>query len=90
MPHLRFLKLVVGGLAAGMVAGMAVIALILWIRLGTPPLPDLPATVELPAGSTAQAVTFGRDRIVVLTDEDEVLVYGPDGALQGRVSLDQP
>ncbi|SDE16515.1 hypothetical protein SAMN05421538_104205 [Paracoccus isoporae] len=90
MPHLRFLKLVVGGLAAGMVAGLAVIALILWVRLGTPPLPELPEAVTLPAGHGAVAITFAGERIIVLTDRDELLVYDLSGVLQGRVSLDQP
>ena len=90
VPHLLFLKLVVGGLAVAMVLGLGVIATILWLRLNAPMLPDLPESVTLPAGSTAEAVTFARDQLIVVTSRGEVLVYGADGALQQTVVLDQP
>ncbi|MBA4490168.1 hypothetical protein H1S04_05220 [Paracoccus sp. S1E-3] len=79
----------VGGLAVAMVLGLGAIVAILWLRLNAPMLPDLPESVRLPEGSTAEAVTFVRDRLIVVTDQGEVLIYGPDGALQQTVALDQ-
>ena len=73
-----------------MVLGLAAIVTILWLRLGAPPLPDLPAAVTLPEGATVQAVTFAGERLIVVTDGGEVLVYDADGALTGRIELDQP
>lgn len=90
VPHLLFLKLMVGGLAVAMVLGLGVIAVTLWLRLNAPVLPELPASVTLPEGSTAQAVTFAPDRLIVVTDRGEVLVYGTDGALRQQIRLDQP
>ena len=90
VPHLRFLKLMVGGLAVAMVLGLGAIVTILWLRLSAPALPDLPESVSLPEGSTAEAVTFARDRLIVVTNRGEVLVFGSDGVLQQQVVLDQP
>ncbi len=88
VPHLLFLKLMVGGLAVAMVIGLAVIALILWLRLNAPPLPRLPDSVSLPAGSQARAITFAPGRLIVVTDRDEVLVFDGDGALMQQIALE--
>ena len=90
VPHLRFLKLLVGGLAAAMVLGLAAIVAILWLRLNAPPLPALPEAVTLPEGAQPAAVTFAGTRLIVVTDTGEVLVYDADGALSQRIVLDQP
>lgn len=75
VPHLRFLRLLVAGLAVVMGAGIIAIAAILWLRLSAPVLPDLPATITLPQGAIAQAVTFAPDYIVVVTQAGAVLFY---------------
>ena len=85
MPDLRWLKALVIGLAAVMAFGMIAIATILWMRLSQPMLPDLPATVVLPDGARAEAVTFARNHIVVVTDAGEVLLYDRSGRLKDRV-----
>lgn len=90
VPHLRFLRLLVAGMAVAMVLGLAAIVAILWIRLSAPPLPELPAAIALPEGASAEAVTFSARHLIVVTDTGEVLVYGRDGSLQQRVALDQP
>lgn len=90
IPHLRFLKLLVAGLAVAMVIGLAAIIVILWTRLGAAPLPELPDSVSLPNGATAAAVTFAGDRLIVVTDGDEVLVYDSAGKLSQRIELSQP
>lgn len=90
VPHLLFLKLMVGGLAVAMVLGLGTIVVILWLRLNAATLPTLPAAVTLPEGAAATAVTFAGERLIVVTDRDEVLVYAADGALTQRIALDQP
>ena len=69
----------------GMGLGMIAIVALLWLRLGQPTLPDLPEGMALPDGAQAQAVTFARDWIVVVTDAGEVLLYDRSGALRDRV-----
>lgn len=85
MPELRFLKALVTGLALVMGLGMIAIVALLWLRLGQPALPDLPAGIVLPEGARAQAVTFARDWIVVVTGEGEILLYDRTGSLRDRV-----
>ena len=83
---MRFLKRLVTGLAVVMGAGMIALVVLLWVRLGAAPvLPDLPASIDLPHGATAEAVTFARDWIVVVTGTGEILLYDAQGALRDRV-----
>ncbi|WP_126154968.1 DUF6476 family protein [Paracoccus haematequi] len=85
VPELRLLRWLVTGLALVMGLGMIALVALLWMRLGQPVLPDLPDAIALPAGSRANAVTFARDWIVVVTDAGEVLLYDRSGALRDRV-----
>lgn len=87
-PDLRLLKALVTTLLVVMILGLLAIVWLLVTRLGTPaPLPDLPASVILPDGARAQAVTFAADWLVVVTDAGEVLVYPRrGGALVSRVT----
>jgi hypothetical protein len=85
VPELRWLKALVTGLAVVMGLGIIAIVVLLWMRLSQPMLPDLPATISLPDGAKAEAVTFARDFIVVVTEAGEVLLYDRAGALKDRV-----
>lgn len=86
-PEVVFLKRLVTALAFVMGFGMIAIVALLWIRLGSGAvLPDLPDTITLPDGATAQAVTFARDFVVVVTDAGEVLLFDRQGALRDRVT----
>ena len=85
LPELRLLKTLVTGLALVMGLGMIAIVALLWMRLGQPVLPELPENIALPDGAQAEAVTFARDWIVVVTDAGEVLLYDHAGALRDRV-----
>jgi len=77
---LRFLKLLVTTLAAVMIVGLLAIIGLLVTRLGAPaPLPALPASVILPQGAQAAAVTFARTWLVVVTEDGTVLLYAPSG-----------
>lgn len=85
VPELRLLRALVTGLAVVMGLGMIAIVGLLWLRLSAPVLPVLPETIALPDNTSAQAVTFARDWIVVVTDAGEVLLYDRAGALRNRV-----
>ena len=85
MPELRLLRWLVTGLALVMGLGMIAIVALLWLRLGQPTLPDLPDAIALPDGAQAQAVTFARDWIVVVTDAGEVMLFDRSGALRDRL-----
>ena len=52
------------------------------------PLPELPAAIRLPDGAKAEAVTFARKALIVLTDRGDVLVYAPDGQLLRQIRLE--
>lgn len=85
VPELRWLKALVTGLAVVMGLGIIAIVVLLWMRLSQPMLPDLPATISLPDGAKAEAVTFARDFIVVVTEAGEVLLYDRAGALKDQL-----
>ncbi|MDO5606373.1 MAG: DUF6476 family protein [Paracoccus sp. (in: a-proteobacteria)] len=90
VPHLRFLRLLVGGLAVAMVLGLAAIVAILWLRLSEPALPPppaLPAAVVLPEGAEVEAVTFAGARLIIVTRAGEVLVYSHAGELIQTIGL---
>ncbi|OCX62810.1 hypothetical protein BFP70_13470 [Thioclava sp. SK-1] len=88
LPELRFLKWLVTGLAATMMLGVLAIVAILVIRFsGKTDAGALPSSIILPSGAQALAVTFAGDRIIVLTQDDQVLVYHADGRLVGTTAL---
>lgn len=82
----RYLRALVTGLAVVMGLGILAIVAILWLRLGAAPLPALPDTITLPQGATAEAVTFARNWIVVVTQDGEVLLYDQAGTLRDQLS----
>lgn len=87
-PELRFLKRLVTALALVMIFGLLAIVALLVIRLGQPApvLPDLPAAIQLPAGETAEALTFAPGYTVVVTQTGRVLIYAADGRLHQDVT----
>jgi len=93
-PELRFLKLLVASLAGVMIAGILAIVALLALRLPGAPVPlALPEGLALPPGARAEAVSFGRDWVVVLAetagDGAEALVYDrATGALLRRIRLE--
>ena len=70
-----------------MMAGILVIAGLLWTKLSSPPLPQLPVSITLPDGAEASAVTFSNDRTIVVTTVGQVLVFRPDGSLVQTVEI---
>jgi hypothetical protein len=66
--RLRQLRWLVNTLTATLIVGVIAIVTLLVIRLGpAPPAPRLPAAVRLPAGESAQAVTFGKGWVALVT-----------------------
>jgi len=89
-PELRFLKMLVTALAGTMIIGVITIIGLLVTRLpgARPPLAALPAHLDLPAGTEAEAVTFGQGWIAVVTTAGEILILDPDtGAVRQRVAI---
>jgi hypothetical protein len=66
--RLRQLRRLVTALTATLIAGVITVVALLVIRLAplTRP-PELPASLPLPRGESARAVTFGSDWIAVVT-----------------------
>ena len=92
-PELRFLKLLVTALAGTMIAGLITIIVLLVIRFPsvTAVRPTLPEHIALPEGLAAEAVTFGRGWIAVVTDTGELLVLdAATGALRQRFAIGTP
>ncbi|TGN60957.1 hypothetical protein E4L95_10350 [Paracoccus liaowanqingii] len=87
VPELRFLKTLVTGLTLVMGVGMVAVVALLWMRLNQPVLPDLPGSIVLPEGARPAAITFATDRIVVVTQTDQVLVYDRAGEPLGQLQL---
>lgn len=96
-PEFRFLKRLVTLLAGTMILGLITLIALLVIRLPgirapepAPALPavTLPATVTLPAGTRAEAVTFGPGWIAVVTDRQEILILdAASGAVRQRIAI---
>lgn len=86
--QLRFLRRLVTGLTAVMVCGLLVIVALLVIRLSNSG-PQLPENIALPAGVTAQAVTFGEGWIAVVTTDQRILILNSlSGAVRQEITIE--
>jgi hypothetical protein len=102
---IRFLRWLTGLLAATMILGLITIVTLLVTRWPVPaggqpapalPAPALPATLRLPEGVTAEAVTIGPGWALVVTGggtgdrpgDEEVVVFDPaTGQVINRMPL---
>ncbi|QDC10458.1 hypothetical protein FHY55_14935 [Oceanicola sp. D3] len=84
---LKWLKRLVTGLTLTMIAGIAVIAALLIIRLSGPQSPSLPESITLPEGTTAQAFTATAEWYAVVTTDDRILIFRRDGSLRQEIAL---
>jgi hypothetical protein len=94
-PSLRFLKGLVITLMITMIVGVITVVWLLVTRMpdgspSAPMLPTLPAELTLPEGLTAEAVTFGKGWTAVVTTDQQILIFGPDGALGQRLQITMP
>ncbi|KPQ07635.1 MAG: Protein of unknown function (DUF2628) [Rhodobacteraceae bacterium HLUCCA12] len=88
-PELRFLKRLVTTLAAVMIVGIAIIVALLFIRLSAPPATlDLPETIALPEGASAEAVTMTADAVIVVTGSEILFFDRATGRETRRYPLD--
>jgi hypothetical protein len=88
-PSLRFLKGLVITLMLVMIGGVIAIVALLVTRLpSVQSTPALPATISLPAGEVADAVTVAKGMVIVVTEAGRVLVFAPDGTLRQEIALD--
>ncbi|WP_142079708.1 DUF6476 family protein [Roseinatronobacter monicus] len=88
-PDVRLIKWLVLVLTSVMILGVIVIIGLLVTRLGMAPAPlALPDSISLPADSTAQAITLAPDWVLVLTQQNEVLLFDrATGALRHQIAL---
>ena len=91
-PSLRFLKGLVITLMITMIVGVITVVGLLVTRMpdGSSPPPVLPATLTLPDGLTAEAVTLGKGWIAVVTSDQQILIFGPDGTVLQRLQITVP
>ena len=90
-PDLRFLKTLVTVLTGTMIVGLITIVGLLVIRIPnlTPARPILPDGIVLPAGTVAEAVTFGRGWYAVVTEAQEILIFDAETKeLRQRVAIE--
>lgn len=95
MAHLRFLRRLVTVLTAVMIGGLLVLIVLFVIRFpvmrentATGGL-ELPSSITLPSGAKAQAITFGRDWIGVVTQDERFLIYDrSSGALRQEIAIE--
>jgi Flp pilus assembly protein protease CpaA len=89
-PSLRFLKWLVILLTLTMIIGVITVVTLLVTRMPqafSAPAPGLPEGFTLPAGTEAEAVTFGTGWIAVVTTDDRILIFGRDGQLRQEVAI---
>jgi len=86
-PHLRTLRKLVNAMTVVFILGFITIVIVIvmqFTRTNTAATgPALPPDIALPGSETAQAVTFGKGWIAVVTIDQEgterIHVYTPDG-----------
>ena len=82
VPHLTFLKRLVTVLTLTMIAGIAVLVTLVFIRFqDAKPNATFPSQISLPDGTTPIAYTRTRDWYAIITEEDNILIYDNTGAL---------
>ena len=91
-PGLRFLKWLVIVLTLTMIGGVITIVAVIVTRMpqGRTAGPVLPATLTLPQGTTAAAVTAGTGWYAVVTTDDRILIFGQNGDLQQEIRVVLP
>lgn len=89
--NLAFLRRLVTVLTATMILGVLTIVVLLVIRLQTPPRTiPIPAQIALPEGTRVIAITQTADRLLVVTEEDNLLVFDASGTmLERRIPLSE-
>ncbi|WP_417524478.1 DUF6476 family protein [Marinovum sp.] len=88
--NLRFLRLLVTVLTGVMIAGVILIIALIVIRFRDPG-PQVPEDLSLPAGVSAEAVTFGTGWVAVVTQDDRILIFDRvTGRMTQQVTISAP
>ena len=88
---LRFLRTLVTVLTITMILGLLTIVVLLVIRLQAPRPPMFPDNLVLPDGATASAITRGDGWIGVVTSDNRILIFNPDGgAPRQEIQIETP
>lgn len=89
-PSLRLLKWLVILLTLSMIGAVITVVWLLVTRMPSTlagAAPRVPEAVKLPAGTTAEAVTFGKGWTAVVTADDRILIFGTDGTLRQDIAI---
>ena len=85
--HLKFLRRLVTVLTTVMIVGFVVLIGFLVTRFPKTASLPLPDQITLPDGSTPVAFTRGPDWYAVVTQDNEILIFGLDGALRQTIAV---
>lgn len=72
-----------------MIGGVITIVGLLVTRMPSGAGPVLPESLTLPEGAKAEAVTVGRDFLLVVTTDGRALVYSRDGRFRQEIVLSE-
>lgn len=88
-PSLHLLKILVIVLMITMIGGVITVVGLLVTRMPNASAfaPVLPANLRMPAGATAQAITMAPGWIGVVTTDNRILIFNPQGALQQEIAV---
>jgi hypothetical protein len=89
-PALRFLKWLVIVLMITMIGGVITIVGLLVTRMPDGRIPALPASLALPAGTEAMAITQGPGWIGVTTKDGRILIFSAKGDLVQEIAVTLP
>ncbi len=85
---LRYLKALVTILTVTMILGFLTIVALFVMRFSAMNKAELPDEITLPDGAKAQAFTRGDDWFAIVTEDDEILIYGKStGNLRQRIQI---
>jgi hypothetical protein len=91
-PSLRLLKALVIVLTLTMIGGVITVVALIVTRMPTAfqSSPEVPAALKLPDGVKAEAVTFGKGWVAVVTSDRRILIFSEEGRLLQDVAVELP
>ena len=95
-PHLRTLRRLVNALTVVFILGFITIVIVIVMQFArtnaVSTSPELPPFTSLPGSETAQAVTYGKDWIAIVTVDEEgyerIRTYGLDGLPRQTIDIE--
>ena len=86
---MKYLRLLVTVLTAVMVVGFIVIVVLFVTKFSEAFGPEMPDVITLPDGTVPTAYTRGDGWYAVVTDEDEILIFGAEsGSLRQTIKIE--